>query len=167
MTRAFLVPARVLPSAPEGAPPGAGRFDDLRLNAFTDRERVAVLSLDFVLVMESSQGLRDAIRRTTSTPPRQMTRRGWTQKRASAASSPHSNARFAEECQSILSKMIALLRPAGDFRIYRYEQTTNLGARSSNLFGRAINFRNPYSLGITDAHLLVAVAVAEGMMPEL
>jgi hypothetical protein len=28
-------------------------------------------------------------------------------------------------------------------------QTTNLGVRSSNLFGRAINFRNPYFLGIT------------------
>jgi hypothetical protein len=31
------------------------------------------------------------------------------QKRASAAPSPHSNARFTEECQSIPSNMIALL----------------------------------------------------------
>jgi len=53
--------------------------------------------------------LRDAIRRTTSTPPRQMAQRGWIQKRPSASSSPYSNAQFAEECQSIPSKMIALL----------------------------------------------------------
>jgi hypothetical protein len=33
---------------------------------------------------------------------------GWTQERASAASRPHSNAQFAAECQSILSKMIVL-----------------------------------------------------------
>ena len=38
-----------------------------------------------------------------------MTRRGSAQKRASAAPSFHNNARLAEECQSILSKMIALL----------------------------------------------------------
>jgi hypothetical protein len=31
--------------------PATGRFDDLRLAVFTGRERVAVLSLDFVLVM--------------------------------------------------------------------------------------------------------------------
>jgi hypothetical protein len=38
-----------------------------------------------------------------------MTRRGSAQKRASAAPSFHNTARFAEECQSIPSKMIALL----------------------------------------------------------
>ena len=106
---AFLVPVRALPSVPETASTGTGRFDDLRLAVFTGRELVSVLGLDFVLVMGASQGLRDAIRRTTSAPPRQMTRRGTAQKRASAAPGPHSNARFAEECQSILSKMIALL----------------------------------------------------------
>ena len=111
-TCAFLVPARVLGGAPEAAPTGTGRFDDLRLAVLTGRERVTVLSLDFVLVMGSSRGLRDAIRRTTSAPPRQITRRGSAQKRASAASSQHSNARFAEECQSILSNMIALCLPA-------------------------------------------------------
>jgi hypothetical protein len=58
--------------------------------------------------MGASGGLRDAIR-TTSAPPRQVTRWGPAQKRASAASSHHSNARFAEECQSILRNMIALL----------------------------------------------------------
>src|SRR6516165_1868720 len=64
------------------------------------------------MTVGASGGLRDAIRRTTSAPPRQVTRRGSAQKRASAASSQHSNARFAEECQSILSNMIALCLPA-------------------------------------------------------
>ena len=96
-TCAFLVPARVLASVSEAAPAGTGRFDDLRLAVFTGREGVPVLRLDLVLVM-GSLILRDAIRRTTSTPPGQMTRRGGTQKRASAAPSPHSNARFAEKC---------------------------------------------------------------------
>ena len=66
----FLVPDRALVSALETPPTGAGRFDDLRWDAFTGRERVTVLSLDFVLVMGPSRGLRDAIRRTTSAPPR-------------------------------------------------------------------------------------------------
>ena len=105
-TCACLVPARVLASTPEAAPTGTVRFDDLRLAVGC--ERVTVLGLDFVLAMGPSQGLRDAIRRTTSTPPRQMTRRGSAQKRASAAPSFHNNARLAEQCQSILSKMIAL-----------------------------------------------------------
>jgi hypothetical protein len=107
-TWAFLVPLRALASVPEPASTGSGRFDDLRLAVFAGRERVTVLSLDFVLVMGASQGLRDAIRRTTSAPPRCMTRRGSAQKHASAAPSPHSNARFEEECQSISSNMIAL-----------------------------------------------------------
>ena len=105
-TCAFLVPARVLGGAPEAAATGTGRFDDLRLVVF-GRARVIAFGLD--LVLGASGGLRDAIRRTTSAPPRQVTRRGPAQKRASAASSHHSNARFAEECQSILSNMIALL----------------------------------------------------------
>ena len=108
-TWAFLVPVRALVSVPETASAGIGRFDDLRLAVFTGRERVTVLSLDFVLVMGSSRGLRDAIRRTTSAPPRYMTRWGSAQKHASAAPSPHSNDRFAGECQSNPSKMIALL----------------------------------------------------------
>ena len=74
--------------------------------------RVIAFGLDLVLVMGASGALRDAIRRTTSAPPRQVTRRGPAQKRASAASSQHSNARFAEECQSILSNMIALFSRA-------------------------------------------------------
>jgi hypothetical protein len=106
-TSAFLVPARVLAGVPETASTAARRFDDLRFAV--GRERVTILGLDFVLVMGASQGLRDAIRRTTSTPPRQMTWRGSAQKRAAAAPNAYSNARFAEECQSILSKMIALL----------------------------------------------------------
>ena len=101
------MPARVLATAPEVAPWGIGRLDDLRLVVF-GRARVIAFGLDLVLVMGASGGLRDAIRRTTSPPPRQVTRRGPAQKRASAASSHHSNARFAEECQSILSNMIAL-----------------------------------------------------------
>ena len=101
-TCAFLVPARVLGSAPEAAPTSAGCLDNLRLAVFTDRERGAVLRLDFVLVTGASRGLRDAIRRTTSAPPRQITWRG--QKHASVASSHHSNARFAAECQSILEQ---------------------------------------------------------------
>src|SRR6516165_11755175 len=109
-TCAFLVPARVL-GAPEAVPTGTGRFDDLRLIVF-GRARVMAFGLDLVLVMGASGGLRDAIRRTTSAPPRQVTRRGPAQKRASAASIHHSNARFAEECQSILSNMIALCLPA-------------------------------------------------------
>jgi hypothetical protein len=79
-TCACLVPARVLASAPETAPTDTDRFDDLRLAVFAGRDPVAVLRLDFVLVMGPSQGLRDAIRRTTSAPPRQMTRRGSAQK---------------------------------------------------------------------------------------
>ena len=79
-TCAFLLPARVLASEPEAASTGTGRFDDLLLAVFTVRELVTVLRLDFVLVMGPSQGLRDAIRRTTSAPPRQMTRRGSAQK---------------------------------------------------------------------------------------
>jgi hypothetical protein len=106
-----LVPARVLGGAPEAVPTGTGRFDDLRLIIF-GRARVIAFGLDLVLVMGASRGLRYAIRRTTSAPPRQVTRRGSAQKRASAASSQHSNARFAEECQSILSNMIALCLPA-------------------------------------------------------
>ena len=104
------MPARVLGGAPEAAPKGTGRFDDLRLVVF-GRARVIAFGLDLVLVlvMGTSGVLRDAIRRTTSVPPRQVTRRGPAQKRASAVSSHHSNARFAEECQSILSNMIALL----------------------------------------------------------
>jgi hypothetical protein len=105
------MPVRALVSVPETASTGTGRFDDLRLAVFTGRERVSVLSLDFLLVMGSSQGLRDAIRRTTSAPPRCMTWRGSAQKHASAAPSLHSNARFEEECQSISSKMIALFPP--------------------------------------------------------
>jgi hypothetical protein len=96
-----------LARAPETAATVTDRFDDLRLAAFAGRERVAILRLDFVLVMG-----RDAIRRTTPTPPGQMTRQGRPQKRAAAASSPNSNARFAEECQSILGNMIALCRLA-------------------------------------------------------
>src|SRR6516162_3913975 len=106
-TCAFLVPARVLGGAPDAVPMGTGRLDDLRLVIF-GRARVIAFVLDLVLVMGASGDLRDAIRRTTSAPPRQVTRRGSTQKRASAASSHHSNARFAEECQSIPSNMIAL-----------------------------------------------------------
>jgi hypothetical protein len=78
-TCAFLLPARVLATA-EVAITGTGRFDDLRLVVFAGRERVVALGLDFVLVMGSSRGLRDAIRRTTSAPPRQMTQRGSAQK---------------------------------------------------------------------------------------
>src|SRR5215475_3606621 len=89
-TCAFFVPARVLASAHEAVSTGTGRFDDLRLAV--GRERVGDLRLECALVIGSSRGLRDAVRRTTSTPLRQMTRRGWTQKRASAAPSPHSNA---------------------------------------------------------------------------
>jgi hypothetical protein len=109
---AFLVPAPVLGGAPEAAPTGTGRFDDLRLVVFV-RARVIAFGLDLVLVMRASGGLRDGIRRTTSAPPRQVTRRGPAHKRASAASIHHSNAQFAEECQSILSNMIALLLIAG------------------------------------------------------
>jgi TolB-like protein/Flp pilus assembly protein TadD len=110
-TCAFLVPARVLGGAPEDAPTGTDRLDDLRLVGF-GRARVMAFGLDLVLLMGASGGLRDAIRRTASAPPRQVARRGSAQKRASAASSQHSNARFAEECQSILSNMIALCLPA-------------------------------------------------------
>src|ERR1700752_5115433 len=53
-TRAFLVPARALASAPETVLTGSGRFNDLRLAVLTRRERVAVLGLDFVLVMGPS-----------------------------------------------------------------------------------------------------------------
>jgi hypothetical protein len=74
-TCAFLLPARVLATAPEAAMTGIGS-DDLVLADFTGRALVTVIVLDFVLVMGSSRGLRDAIRRTTSTPPRPMTRRG-------------------------------------------------------------------------------------------
>ena len=59
------MPARVFAVGLEAALRGTCRFDDLRLVVFTGRERVAVFRLDFVLVMGSSQGLRDAIRRTT------------------------------------------------------------------------------------------------------
>jgi hypothetical protein len=51
MIRAFLVPARRLASVPEAAPMGAGRFNDLRFAVFAGRERVTVLSLDFVLCL--------------------------------------------------------------------------------------------------------------------
>ena len=72
----FLVPARALATAAEAALTGAGRFDDLRIAIFTGRAVVAVLRLDLVLVMGASRGLRDVIRRTTSAPPRQITRQG-------------------------------------------------------------------------------------------
>jgi hypothetical protein len=48
-----LVRDRVLASVPETTPTGTGRLDDLRWDALTGRERVIVLSLDFVLVMGS------------------------------------------------------------------------------------------------------------------
>ena len=54
MICACLVPARALVRAAETAATGAGRFGDLGLAVFTVRERAAVLSLDFVLVMGSS-----------------------------------------------------------------------------------------------------------------
>ena len=52
--------------------------------------------------------LRDAIRRTTSAPPRQNPRQGKTPKRAFATSSHHSNAPIKPESQSNLSKIVAL-----------------------------------------------------------
>ena len=71
-------------AVPEAAPIATGRFDDLPFGALAGRERLTILRLDFVLVMGASQGLRDAVRRTTSAPPRQITRRGSSQKRASS-----------------------------------------------------------------------------------
>src|SRR6516225_9014268 len=53
-TCACLVPARVLATAPEVEPWGIGRLDDLRL-VFAGRERVRVVSLDFLLGMGSSK----------------------------------------------------------------------------------------------------------------
>jgi hypothetical protein len=89
---ALLLPARVLASAPEAVSTGTGRFDDLRLAVFTGRKWVAVLSLDFVLVMGPSQGLRDAVCRTTLAPPRQITRRGSAQKPRLSGS------QFSQQC---------------------------------------------------------------------
>jgi hypothetical protein len=40
-----------LVGAPEAAATGTGRFDDLRLAAFAGSRRVAILSLDFILIM--------------------------------------------------------------------------------------------------------------------
>jgi hypothetical protein len=51
--------------------------------------------------------LRDVVRRTTSAPPRQITRQGQTPKRALAAPSHHSNAPITPESQSFLSKIVA------------------------------------------------------------
>jgi hypothetical protein len=53
--------------------------------------------------------LRDAIRRTTSAPPGQITRQGQIPKSASAAQGYHSNAPIKPESQSILSKIVALM----------------------------------------------------------
>ena len=44
---AFLLPARVLASAPEAASTGTGRFDDLLLADFTGRELATIIRLDF------------------------------------------------------------------------------------------------------------------------
>ena len=70
-------------------------------------ERVAAFGLDLGLVMGILRGSCDAIRRTTSAPPGQITRQGKTPKRASAAPSHHSNAPIRQESQSILSKIVA------------------------------------------------------------
>jgi hypothetical protein len=51
--------------------------------------------------------LRDAIRRTTSAPPGQISRRGKIPEAASAAPSRHSNAPIEHGSQSILSKIVA------------------------------------------------------------
>ena len=51
--------------------------------------------------------MRGAIRRTTSAPPRQITRQGRTPKRTFAALVNHSNAPIRLESQSHLSKIIA------------------------------------------------------------
>jgi hypothetical protein len=82
--RAFFVPGRALAIAPEEGPAGADFFDDLRcLAVLTELERVAVLRLDLVLVMGALRGLRDAIRRTTSAPLRQIAGQGLIPKRPS------------------------------------------------------------------------------------
>jgi len=94
-TFAFLVPARALVSVPELASTVTGRLDDLRLVVFAGSERGAVLRLDLVLVMRPSQGLRDAVRRTTSAPPRPNSLAGLDPKPRISDPSPHSNARFA------------------------------------------------------------------------
>jgi len=85
-----------------------GRFRDGDLAVLRTIERVAAFGLDLDLVMGSSK-----VCATSSAAPPQPcpgeTRQGSTQKRSPATSSPHSNAQFAAECQSIPSKMIALL----------------------------------------------------------
>jgi hypothetical protein len=48
---------------------GANRFRDAGLPVFRTFERVAAFGFDLGLVIESSEILRDAIRRTTSAPP--------------------------------------------------------------------------------------------------
>ena len=70
-------------------------------------ERAAAFGPDFSLVMESSEVLRDAIRRTTSALPGKTPGRAGPEGVLSAPNVTHSNAPFPLEIQSILSKIVA------------------------------------------------------------
>src|SRR5665811_1330975 len=64
---------------------GADRAPDLGFPVFRVGKREAAFRFDLGLVMGSSEGQCDAIRRTTSAPPEQNTRQGWTPKRRLSA----------------------------------------------------------------------------------
>src|SRR5260370_42597908 len=102
MMRACLVLGR----AADRNDAGAVRLRDAALAIFRAVERVVAFGLVLGLVMGSSEV--HAISRTTSAPPRQITRQGRTLKRALAAPSHHSNAPIKPERQSILSNIVAL-----------------------------------------------------------
>src|SRR5258705_6176346 len=110
--RACLVSERVVVFGDER--PGRERRLDLLLVRAAARGEAFDLGLDSVM---GSSRLYDAIRRTTSAPPRAKTRQGKTPKRASAAPSHDSNARIKQESQSNLSNIVAPRhhKPATDF----------------------------------------------------
>ena len=84
---------------------------------------------------------------------RHATRQGWTQKRASAAPSLHSNARFAEKCRSIPSKMIALFRTNWPVKIPILK--LNTGHANASEFIPRDSFRAPIKYFHVPAHLAV------------
>src|SRR5260370_25862282 len=109
MMRACLVLGR----AADRNDAGAVRLRDAALAIFRAVERVVAFGLVLGLVMGSSEV--HAIRRTTSAPPRQITRQGRTLKRALAAPSRHSNAPLKPASQSILSNLVTLTPKEAQF----------------------------------------------------
>jgi hypothetical protein len=104
MMRACLVSSRAAGSDDAGA----GRWRDLDFPTFRPVERVAAFGLDLGLAMESSEVC--AAPSAAPPQPRQAKPQPAGQDPEAGCSPPshHSNALFGPECQSILSKIVAV-----------------------------------------------------------